>query len=320
VTAAIPKAEGLASWAVTERRTSPTSVGYFAGLAFVWGLNFIFATEGLKFWPPLWLALARAGVGALGSLVVLVVVRTGRTLDARGRRDALLLGIPNTALFFALWFTAASTVLPGIVAVTVYTYPLWVALLSAPVLGHRLSGRHWGSIAAGFAGVVLISQVGLTGGSSVPPIPLAELLASAVAWGVGTVAFQRRFHRDEMLEANTYQLVGGTAMLLLLTAVFEPALPGALGAPVVSSILWLGVLGTTIAYSIWYYLLGRTRAATLSAYLFSVPVVALVASALLFGERLSVLQAAGVLLVLGSIYGIARAPGSTEPPDQRAAL
>lgn len=293
---------------------SGTTRGLFALVALVWGLNYIFVNVGLEFSGPLWLATVRAVFGLFGSAAILAVVGRRRKLDGRGRRDALLLGVPNITVFFAFWFLAAGSILPGVAAVIIYTFPLWVAVLSAPVLAHRLTARHWVSVAAGFAGVVLISQVGLSAGERVSLGPVVELLIAAFAWAMATVLIQRRFHRDEMLEANVYQLVGGTAGLLILTLVVAPVPLPSFQPELWVTVVWLGILGTAVAYSIWFDLLGRTRAATLSAFLFLVPVVALTASAVIFRERLSYVQLVGVALVLASIYGIARAPGGSELP------
>ncbi|HLM70216.1 MAG TPA: EamA family transporter [Thermoplasmata archaeon] len=301
-----------------ERTWSTATRSLFLLLSLVWGLNFVFVNFGLAVAGPLWLAMFRAGLGAAGTAVIWVILRPGQRLDLRGRRDAMLLGLPNTMLFFALWFSAARTVLPGVTAVAIYTYPLWVAVLSGPVLAHRLTGRHWISAAVGFSGVALISQVGTLAGASISLLAIAELLLAAVAWAVGTVVFQRRFRRELMLEANLFQLVGGTAGLVVLTLVFVPTQAPPLSPELLGTVVWLGIVGTAVAYSIWYYLLGRTRAAPLSAYLFLVPVVALTASALIFGERLSAWQLIGVVLVLASIYGIGRAPGASDPPRAAA--
>jgi probable blue pigment (indigoidine) exporter len=117
-----------------------------------------------------------------------------------------------------------------------------------------------------------------------------------------------------MLEANAFQMIGGTAGLLGATLVFA-ATPVPSPTPgLVFSAVWLGVIGTGVAYAIWFRLLGRTRASTLSAYLFLVPVVALAVSALFLGERLSLVQLLGVVLVLASTYGIARAPPPPSAP------
>ncbi len=288
-------------------------------LSVVWGLNFIFIKVGLADASALWLALLRAVVGTAATGVVLTLLAAWRELDARGRRDALLLGLPNTTAFYALLFLGLENALPGVGAVLTYTFPLWVALLSPWVLRHRLTARLWGAIALGFGGVVLVSEPWTGLGRSVSYLAILELTGAAIAWAVGTVLFQRRFRREEMLEANGLQLAGGTVGLVVLLFALGPGRTPTFSSGLTLTLLWLGILGTAVAYTVWFYLLGRTRAATLSAYAFLVPVVALIASAALFGERLSDVQLAGVGLVFVSIFGIGRAPeahdfGRSVPP------
>jgi len=285
----------------------------FGVVVLVWGLNYIFVDLGLELAGPLWLATLRAVLGLVGSALIVTTSGGWGRLDGRGRRDAFLIGLPNITAFFGLWFEAARSVLPGVTAVLIYTYPLWVAVFSAPLLAHRLTARHWVSILVGFSGVALISQIGSASESHLPVAPVLELLAAAVAWATATVAIQRRFRREEMLEANVYQLMGGVVGLLAFTLVLTPMPPDLLQPALWGTVVWLGLLGTAIAYSVWFDLLGRTRAATLSAYLFVVPVVALIASAVVFSERLSALQLVGVGFVLASIYGIASAPEARAP-------
>jgi drug/metabolite transporter (DMT)-like permease len=291
--------------------------GYLLIVVF-WGFNYIFVNVGLQFASPLWLATLRAGVGAVSTLLIVTGFGGWGTLDLRGKRDALLLGVPNTAIFFGLWFWAARSVLPGVAAVVIYTFPLWVALLSRPVLGQALTGRHWASVGAGFVGVALISQIGEAGGSGVAWGPLTALFVAAVSWALGTVLFQRRFRPAQMMSANAYQLVGGAVALLAAVVVFAPQPLPRPTLELGETLLWLGVLGTAIAYAFWAMLLGRLRAATVSAFLFLVPVVALAAAAVIFGERLSWIQLVGVGLVLVSIYGIGRAQGASAPPGAGA--
>lgn len=294
---------------VASERWTTTSRLLFLSVGLAWGFNFLFIRVGLESASGLWLAFLRAAVGTAAILATLTALRGWGRLDRAGRRDALLLGLPNTAVFYALLFVALESILPGLGAVLTYTFPLWVALLSYPVLGHRLGVRHWLALGGGFAGVVLVAQVWPISPGALSPVPVLELLGAAIAWAVGTVVFQRRFGREEMLEANAYQLVGGTAALAVVVGLLDP-LPGpTLTVPLVASLVWLGVLGTALAYSVWFYLLGRTRAATLSAYAFIVPVVALVGSVVFFGERLTPLQVLGVALVLVAIYGLGRAEG-----------
>ncbi|MCI4346316.1 MAG: DMT family transporter [Thermoplasmata archaeon] len=118
--------------------------------------------------------------------------------------------------------------------------------------------------------------------------------------------FKRRFTGGVVQEANLYQLAGGSVGLLGGTVAtasfrFEPS------TSLLLIVLWVGIVGTAYGYATWFYLLDRFRASTVSSFLFLVPVTALLLSAALLGERLNVLQVAGVGLVVGSIVVTARA-------------
>lgn len=290
------------------------------GLTIVaWGMNYVFVRIGLGFATPLWLAALRAATGVAALGVYLLIVSPRVRLSGSERLAALLLGLPNTALFLGLWFVAAQRVAPGQSAVLIYTFPLWVALLSVPILRARLGVRHWAAVAGGFSGVLLVSQPWAGGATRPPPLSVVELLAAAVSWAVATVVVQRRFRPEEMAAVNGYQLLSGAAALVAVALLLDPRHLPADVPSLWISVAWLGVFGTAFAYAVWFDLLGRIPAATLSGYSFLVPLVALGASAVWLGERLDAIQAIGVLLVVLSIYGITRAASRGGGPTGPAA-
>jgi probable blue pigment (indigoidine) exporter len=280
--------------------------GFFGLTAIAWGGNYLFVRLGLLDATPLWLAALRAGTGVAGVAVYLALARPSEALRGKDRRDALLLGIPNTALFLGLWFVAAGSVPAGTAAVLIYTFPLQVALLSIPLLGRRLSSLHLGAVALGFVGVALLSEPWVEGAAGTPPAALLELLGSAFFWAISTVLFQRRFRSEQMPSVNGYQLLSGAAVLGIGSLLLQPTSLPRSTPDLWVSVAWLGLFGTAFAYAVWFFLLGRVPAPTLAAYSFLVPLVALAISALFVGERLDALQAIGVAFVLGSIYLVAR--------------
>jgi drug/metabolite transporter (DMT)-like permease len=299
-----------------DERWSGGTWGLFVLMALAWGFNYPLVVVGLGFASPLWLATLRTAVGLAGTLVLVTVARGWGSLSWTDRRDAFLIGIPNTAGLFGFWFVAARSVPPGIASVMIYTFPLWVALLSAPVLRSRLNGAAWAGIATGFAGVALIARVWSPSGSGLALLPIVELLLAAFSWAVGTVLFQRRFQARQALAGCAYQLAGGlTALTFATLLVGAEPLPSPT-PEFIGAVLWLGLIGTAVAYAIWFTLLGRTPAARISAYLFLVPIVALAASVVFLGERLVWLQGVGGALVLVSIYVVGRTRmgrASTDP-------
>ena len=280
----------------------------FSLMVVAWAGNYLFVRLGELYVPPLWLATLRAGVGAAGIGAYLALRPTEVELSPRDRRTALLLGLPNTALFLGLWFVAAPAVAPGEAAVVIYTFPLWVALFSPLALGSRLARSHWAAVGTGFAGVVLVSQPWTSGGGRIPATPLVELLVAAVSWAGATVAFQRRFTPAKLPQANGYQLLGGASALLAASALFgvvrwPPAAP-----QLWASVAWLGLFGTAFAYGVWFFLLRSVHASSLSAFAFLVPLTALALSVALEGEHIDLLQGAGVVCVLVGIYLVGRSP------------
>jgi len=294
---------------------SAAGAAAFAGLVLAWGLNYLFVRAGLGLSGPLWLAFLRAGVGALGAAIFLVPRVGRRSMSPRDRAWAMLLGVPNTAVFFGLWFVAAGSVLPGEAAVVVYTFPLWVALFSGPVLGVPLRRPEIVAVVVGFSGIVLVSEPWRAGSAGLNPLAVLELLVGSIGWAVGTVAIQRRFSRETILAAHFYQLIGGSIALLGAAVLLEPSAVPRASLALVEIVLWLGLVGTTFAYAVWFTLLARLRAATLSSFVFLVPIVALAASAVVFGERVDPVQGVGVALVLAAVFLIGR--GSTAPPESR---
>jgi drug/metabolite transporter (DMT)-like permease len=293
---------------VASQRWDVVSAGLFALMVLAWGGNYLFVRVGEQYASPIWLATLRAGVGALGVGTYLLVRRGHGTFDWTDRRDAMLLGIPNTAIFLGLWFVAAGAVPPGQTAVVIYTFPLWVALFSPAVLGARLGRLQWAAVGVGFAGVFLVSQPWATGATRPPIVPLLELLAAAVFWAGATVGFQRRFRPESLAEANGFQLLGGALTLLATSLVVEGVSAPAAAPSFWLSVVWLGVFGTAFAYGVWFFLLQRVHASVLSTYAFLVPLVALVLSVFFEGERLAVVQVLGVVFVLLGVYLVGKAP------------
>ncbi len=281
----------------------------FGLMVLAWAGNYLFVRLGEQWVDPLWLAALRAGVGAV-ALGAYLLLSPRPALSAAERRDAILLGVPNTAVFLGLWFVAARGIAPGEAAVVVYTFPLWVALLSPALLRTRLSRRHWVALGVGFAGVVLVSQPWASGGHGTAVVPLVELVGAAVSWAVATVLFQRRFAPEKLATVNGFQLIGGAIPLLAAALLLGQGHTPVAQVGLWISVLWLGVFGTAFAYAVWFYLLRSVPAATLSAYSFLVPLPALGLSAAFLGERVTAVELAGVVFVVLGIYLVGTVRGA----------
>jgi drug/metabolite transporter (DMT)-like permease len=278
----------------------------YTGMILAWGLNFIFVKFGLASSPPLWLATFRAALGAAGVAIGVMAWPSSIHLTARERRDALILGIPTTALFFGLWFSAATQVPPGETAVVIYTFPMWVVVLSFFLLNEKAPWVAWVSVVIGFLGVVLIEQPWSGASGRIPIAAILEILAAAACWALGTVLFKARIRGPGLRMANAYQMLSGAVALVIAAVVLEPHPVLLLNTNLLVSVVWLGLVGTSLANVVWFVLLERFPASTVSTWAFLTPVVALAASVVIFRETLDVLQLLGVVAVLAGAFAISR--------------
>ena len=273
----------------------------FATILVVWGLNYPFIQAGLSYSPPVWLASLRALTGLLTSLAILLVLRTQGQIDLRQKIAAFLIGIPGIGFFFGFW-TIGETVLPaGEASVLIYTFPIWTLILSLPVLGDRPTPLKVGAALLGFAGVALVARVGTTSPTG-DLVAITLLIVACFAFVLDNVLFKRLFKDDQLLRANVWQLAGGSAFLIAWASLAEPVSAIHWTLALAGAIFWIGVLGTAIVFVLWFTLLSRYNAASLTAYTFLVVVVALVGSFFILGQTIDGVQLAGVLALIVSIY------------------
>jgi len=117
------------------------------------------------------LAVLLVTILALSAGVRLVFWRP-RTLWMRSLAGSLSL----IGTFFALTRLPVSAVLT-----LTNTFPIWVAVLSWPLLGEPPSGRVWLAAASGVAGVILIQRPHFAAGNFASLVALGSSLSTAVA-------------------------------------------------------------------------------------------------------------------------------------------
>jgi drug/metabolite transporter (DMT)-like permease len=179
--------------------------------------------------------------------------------------------------------------------VLVFTMPFWTLLIAWPVLGERVRGGQWLAVGCALTGLLLIVEPWDWHGEIAPKL---WATISGFGWAGGTVAqafFQRR-RRLEGLTLMTWQMVVGILPITLIP-LFVP-LPGAEWNVVyLGSLLYAGVIAGGIGFVLWIGILGSLPAGTAALNMLVIPVIALVSSMLIFGERLDALEWAGIAVI-----------------------
>jgi probable blue pigment (indigoidine) exporter len=256
-----------------------------------WGSTYIVAGQLLPA-DPLYAALLRA---LPAGLILLALCR--RLPTGIWWFRAAILGLLNFAVFFPLAFLAAFH-LPGGVAATIQASSPVFVMVFAWALIRETSG--WARVTASMVGLVGVAMLVLSGGNSVDAIGVLAAIGSVVASALGFVLIKRWPAPVDMVTLVSWQLVSGGLILLPIAVVVEGG-PPLLDTGSLSGFLWIGSVGTVIAYLCWFHGLTRLPAGTVSLIGLVNPFVATVLGITIAGENFGPGTALGMVLVLGGV-------------------
>jgi len=268
-------------------------------LSFCWGLTWPAMRISLSEIPPFSMRTVSLGLGALSLLVVVGVQRRGFRLGrARDWIHVSVAGVLNIVGFtmlssFALLMAATSRV-----AILAYTMPIWAALFAYFALGEGLNRSRIIALVLCIAGmVVLIAPLAGTG----VPFGLLLALATGISWAAGTVYVKWARIDGDPVTVAAWQLVVGFAVVVSALPFAEGSLHlSQAHAPAVFGMIFTGLIGSGFAYFLWFKIIGRLPAMTASLGILSVPVIGVVSTAILIGERPTVPDMIGFALIFAA--------------------
>jgi probable blue pigment (indigoidine) exporter len=279
----------------------------------IWGTTYLVTTEMLPAGRPLLDAVLRALPAGL-----VVVAATRRLPEGIWWWRAVVLGALNIGAFFALLFVAAYRLPGGVAATIVALQPLLVAGLSSRLLGERVSARIVLAAATGFAGVGLLV---LPAGATLDGVGVAAALGAAAAMATGIVLSKRWPSPAPVLATTGWQLVAGGLLMLPFAVVLEGRPPMHLSSSNVAGYAYLTIAGAALAYTLWFRGIRALSATNVTFLALLSPVTATTLGWIALGQHLTPLQAAGGLVVLGSVVvaQLQRAPRPNHSRPSRAA-
>jgi drug/metabolite transporter (DMT)-like permease len=270
-------------------------------LSFCWGLSWSAMRISLDEVSPWSMRLIGYSIG-VATLFVLIKA-PGRSLYIPPGRDRW--HVVAAALFLAVGFGIAGTFAQLMantsrVIIVNYSMPVWSSMMAYFVLRERINARVAVGLALCVAGLtVLVYPVAEQ--SLREPIGLLLAFACALCWGGGTVYMKWARMKGDLLAITFWQVVVGMVVFAAAYLVFE-------GLPKYEPLQWRtwggllfnGILGTGIAYFIWFNIIGRLSTAMASLGSLINPVVGVIGAVILLGDRPTVTDMVGFALILGA--------------------
>lgn len=257
-----------------------------------WGTTYIVTTEFLPANHPLLVASMRAlPVG------LLLTVGLRKLPQGIWWLRMLILGGLNIGIFQALLFVAAYRLPGGVAATTGSIQPLLVALFAWAILNRKPSRLSFVAAIAGFVGVGLLV---LGPSAQLDTVGVVAALGGAAAMGLGTVLVKRWKPPASLMVFTAWQLTIGGAMLLPIALITEGPFAQVTRTNLYAFV-YLGLVGTGLAYALWFRGVDRLSPSAASYLGLLSPVVATIIGYVFLQETLTAAQILGITVVLTSV-------------------
>ena len=277
------------------RGTKPLDILLFLIMSSSWALNYSFLKFALLYEPPMVALLFRIIFAAAFSIPF--SYSTLRSLKSIGIGKLFLMSLFNISIFMGLWFVGERTESSSISSILVYTYPIVSVFFSWLFLQEKLSTGKILGLFVGFVGVVVIFINQLSVSYS---IGLFLLVGSAVSWSAGTIYYKKYLKDADMGAVNTYQFLFAIPVILVATLFYGGLRP--LTFNFILLTLYMGAIGSSAAYFIYWSLIKKYRVSHVSPYLFAVPALSILFSTFLNNETLNPWNLGGFVLIAIGIF------------------
>ena len=275
----------------------------FALLGVIWGSNFIFMKWAAEDISPSQIVLLRVVFGFVPIFLFALAKRALRWEHLRYVHHFVVMSLLATAVYY-LAFAKGTALLPSSIAgllsgaIPLFTFICaWLFLREEHINTIKAAG-----VALGFLGVLLIARPWSSLGA-IDVYGVIWMMAGSISVGCSFV-YARRFVSPLRLPAvalTSYQI--GLAMIFLF---MTTSLDG-IGAVSNDTGTWiglvfgLGLLGTGLAYVIYYYIVENLGAVAAAGVTYIPPVVALVIGVVLAGDVVHPLGYLATVLILSGV-------------------
>ena len=269
-------------------------------LSVLWGSSFFFVGVVVSALPPLTIVLARVGFAAVILWIIIAVLRLPCPKSLKAWLALLGMGLLNNVIPFSLIVWGQTQISSGLASIFNATTPLFTVVIAGILLSdERLTPTRLLGALVGLIGTIYM--IGPSALSSLGGDALAQLaiIGSSISYGFASV-FGRRFKPMGLAPITTAagQVTASAVILLpfvlLIDRPFYLPMPG---FEIWASLLALAVFSTALAYILYFKILSVAGATNLTLVTFLIPISAILAGYVFFGERLELAHYIGMAII-----------------------
>lgn len=280
-------------------------------LSIGWGITWPIMKIALIEIPPLSMRMGSAGVGAAVVCAVALLRNRSLQIPKSAWMHIVIGGVFNIVGFSLFSAFAQLSATTSRVAILAYTMPIWSCVMARFILGEILTPNRQVALALCITGLaVLIYPLAEHG------IPGGILLATGagVSWAAGTIYLEWARIDANPIAVAAWQIIAGFFIIAACVPLFEGGVHIRQASGwALACMVFTGAIGSGFAYILWFEVIRWLPAMTASLGVLSAPVIGVLASMLILGERPTVADAIGFALIFAASACVLIQPQPAKP-------
>jgi len=291
-------------------------------LSLIWGGSFFFIKillhDGFGPWS---IAFLRSSFGLVGLAVIMLAIRQPFHFTRIPWVRMIVMALINTAIPWAFIGFSETRIASSMASALNTMTPIWTLIIGVIFFKLASSRLQWIGMTVSTVGLIVLLDINPVSIVSIDLIGFLCMMTATLCYGFGTQLSKKLTETLTM-----YQTAFGTLLvssigsgIAALTTESIPVdrliAPASLGA-----LLGLGVLGSGVAYILFYYLVQKGSAQIASMVTYLVPVTAIIWGFTLLDEEIHWSLLAGLVLILTGVYLASKKIPGTLTPSKSSSL
>ncbi|RYJ40843.1 EamA-like transporter family protein [Flavobacterium anhuiense] len=269
--------------------------------AFLWASASTATKIGLHSAQPFVISIFRFLIAGSIMLGISHIIMAKRLPQKKEWIQISIYGLLNITFYLGLYVIAMQKVSAGLGSLAVATNPVFIVLISAVWLSHKINFKSIISLVLCFTGVFLAAYP-LLQSSFATPSGILILIVSMIAYSLGTIYYSKQeWSGLHILTINGWQTIIGAVFLLRTLVLTYESDKNTFNADFWFSTAWLAIAVSIGAIQFWLYLL-KINPLKASYWLFLCPIFGFLIAFFVVDEPLTLYTFFGVTLVIIGLY------------------
>ncbi len=274
---------------------------------FVWGLSFIATKRALIEVSPVVIVFIRQILGIL--FLAFVIIKQKKSFSVNLKKEKWIIALAAIACFHLWiqvtglqWTTASHT--GWIVGIT----PVFMVIMGLVFFNEKITFTQTTGIIISFLGLIfLVSKGDFTSLDFIKNKGDLLIITSSVTWSVYSLASKKATLTLSPV-TTTFYLFVIVALIIAPFTINQKNISDVVNLSFGGwgSILFLGILCSGVAYTLWAQALSEMDASRVGAFLYIEPFVTFFGSWLLLNEQISILTLTSGLIIIGGVVIVNR--------------